>query len=90
MRPEWWLPPSEERQREMAAAIAEEERLDELLSGETVGVQAAYEYLSRLHSQLWADWLIHKPERRLEAARWLDEQIRAVNRIRRKGDWNPQ
>jgi hypothetical protein len=60
------------------------------LSKETVGVQAAYEYLSRLHSQLWADWLIHKPERRLEAARWLDEQIRAVNRIRRKGDWNPR
>jgi hypothetical protein len=66
-----------------------EKDIQKILKEESVGVQAAYHYLSNLSYQLWADWYISFPERRLEAARWLDKQIRGVNKVRRKGDWNP-
>jgi hypothetical protein len=59
------------------------------LEGESVTVQACYEYLSRQPYQLWGDWIISHPDRRLEAARWLARQISEVNKVRRKGDWNP-
>jgi hypothetical protein len=59
------------------------------LSKESVGVQACYEYLSRQSYQVFGNWQISYPDRRLLAARWLDRHIRGVNKVRRKGDWNP-
>lgn len=50
----------------------------EELKGGSKTLLAAYHYLSELPVTLWAEWEIAKPDRRLEAAKWLSTQILAV------------
>jgi len=53
------------------------------LTIEPLLVRAAFLYLSRQPMNMWADWDISKPERRLLAARWLAVQFEAMDSLLR-------
>jgi hypothetical protein len=48
------------------------------VTDEPLMVRVAYRYLTEVPATTWATWDISRPGRRLLAARWLADQIEAV------------